>query len=69
MRRLDGSGLLKKLILIEPNPAKEDILLVHSKRHFETGPASGGILSTLEGGYNLNALARSAEAHMREMMG
>ncbi|MEK7688766.1 MAG: histone deacetylase [Deltaproteobacteria bacterium] len=37
MRRLDESGLLKKLILIEPNPAKEeDILLVHSKRYFET---------------------------------
>ena len=36
MRRLDESGLLKKLILIEPNPAREeDILLVHSKRHFE----------------------------------
>lgn len=36
MSRLDESGLLKKLILIEPNPAKEeDILLVHSKRHFE----------------------------------
>ncbi len=37
MSRLDESGLLKKLILIEPNPAKEeDIFLVHSKRHFET---------------------------------
>lgn len=37
MRRLDESSLLKKLIMIEPNPAKEeDILRVHSKRHFET---------------------------------
>jgi len=37
MRRLDETGLLKKLNLIAPNPAKEeDILLVHSKRHFET---------------------------------
>lgn len=36
MRRLDETGLLKKLILIEPDPAREeDILLVHSKRHFE----------------------------------
>lgn len=43
MRRLDESGLLKKPILIELNPAKEeDILLVHSKRHFETNAARGG---------------------------
>ncbi|MDP2683372.1 MAG: hypothetical protein Q8P28_11370 [Deltaproteobacteria bacterium] len=49
MRRLDESGLLKKLILIEPNPAKEeDILLVHSKRHFETiKNASEGIYCKL----------------------
>lgn len=36
IRRLDETGFLKKLILIEPNPAREEeILLVHSKRHFE----------------------------------
>lgn len=29
----------------------------------------GRVLSALEGGYNLNALARSVEAHLRAMMG
>lgn len=46
MDRLDKTGLLKKLTVIEPSPAKEDdILLVHSKRHFDT------IKSAWENGY------------------
>jgi acetoin utilization deacetylase AcuC-like enzyme len=31
--------------------------------------ASGRIVSTLEGGYELNSLARCAETHMRVLMG
>lgn len=37
MDRLGKTGLLKELLLIEPKPAREDdILLVHSKEHFDT---------------------------------
>lgn len=36
MDRLDKTGLLKELTVIEPKPATEDdILLIHSKRHFD----------------------------------
>lgn len=36
MERLDKTGLLKELAVIEPKPASEDdILLVHSKNHFD----------------------------------
>jgi acetoin utilization deacetylase AcuC-like enzyme len=33
------------------------------------GSASGRIISTLEGGYETNSLARCVEAHLRVMMG
>lgn len=37
INRLDTTGLLKELVVIEPKPANEDdIFLVHSKRHFDT---------------------------------
>lgn len=37
MERLDKTGLLKELAVIEPKPAREDdILLVHSKEHLDT---------------------------------
>lgn len=37
MERLDKTGLLKELAVIEPKPASEDdVLLVHSKEHLET---------------------------------
>lgn len=37
MDRLGKTGLLKKLSIIGPKPAKEDdILLIHSKNHFDT---------------------------------
>lgn len=37
MDRLEETGLLKSLALIEPKPAKEDdILLIHSKDHLDT---------------------------------
>ena len=38
-------------------------LIAVAKRH-----ASGRIVSTLEGGYALSALGRSAAAHVRELM-
>ena len=34
-----------------------------------SGSASGRIVSTLEGGYDLNSLARCVEAHVRTLMG
>jgi acetoin utilization deacetylase AcuC-like enzyme len=34
-----------------------------------SGSASGRIVSTLEGGYELNSLARCVETHIRVLMG
>ena len=37
MERLDKTGLLKELAVIEPKPAREDdVLLIHSKNHLDT---------------------------------
>jgi acetoin utilization deacetylase AcuC-like enzyme len=37
------------------------------RRHEAPLAAGGRIVSCLEGGYNLDALGRSAEAHLREL--
>ena len=37
----------------------------HRAQHNRKRHAKGRIVSSLEGGYNLNALARSVEAHIR----
>ena len=40
-----------------------EVLLDIARRH-----ADGRLVSVLEGGYDLNALARSAEAHVQELV-
>lgn len=43
MYRLDKAGLLKDLTVIEPKPAsKDDILLIHSEKHFDTIKSAWG---------------------------
>jgi acetoin utilization deacetylase AcuC-like enzyme len=45
---------------------EEDYAWITSRlKDLATKHAKGRIVSSLEGGYNLNALARSVEAHVR----